>query len=227
MVQHPLLHADEADGRAHLAALVLPAPDTLWVTSGNLTDAALRSGLRAHSGRGYALRRLSAFQTRRGVRYTAVWEWRGEAPARIAHDLTRDAFEALVANAVRDGLSLAHVDAATTQVGPRYAAIWTKGGGQTVFASLSGAQFVNQQASLKASGHRVRQIAGYTEGGAPRFAAVFERAAGPGQHFDHAIAAADFGARTRSLRDEGYKLRDASGYAVAGRPFYTAMWEKV
>ena len=42
----------------------------------------------------------------------------------------------------------------------------------------------------------------------------------------HAIAAPKFSARARLQLADGYALRDASGFVVAGRPFYSAVWER-
>src|SRR5690349_1796524 len=83
LVQHLVVHPDEAGGRIVCAYLSLPAPDTAWRTSTTLDETALHEANGTWHRRGYGVRRISAFQTRDGVRYAAIWQLGRTVPAHV------------------------------------------------------------------------------------------------------------------------------------------------
>ena len=224
-ISHLVIHPDQSGGMHYFAPISFKAPDTAWASIGAMTSARFRAARMDYRLRGYGLRRLTAFQTRSGMRYAAIWQWQGAAPDHVAHDLPRDAFESTVARMTEDGHVVAHIDATATDAGPRFAALFEKGSPseQRVLTGLTGTEYRARAAALGLEGFRPRQIAGYTDGGA-RFAAVFTRS--PGQvEARHAIPASAFAAASRAMRAQGYELRDASGFVVRGKAYYSAVWE--
>ncbi len=227
LVQHLVIHQDQAGGRAFHAALAVPSPDTAWQAPGLQTERDYTLSLDTYARRTYGLRRVNAFQTKRGLRYAAIWQWGAAPPARIQHDMTAGEFRAASELFAAQGHVLAHVGAHATPAGARFIALWDKSAGpaQKVFADLTVAQYKRTVATLAADGFRPQQIAGYVSGGGARFAAVFTNRAGIFEAH-HAVPAAQFHARSAALRAQGYALRDASGFVAGGRPFVTAVWEK-
>jgi hypothetical protein len=226
LVQHLVIHADEAKGGPYTAALAFPASDTAWKTallSGTDFDAAEA----AYRLRGYGLRRLSAFETRRGTRYAAIWQLGLDGADRVHRDMTLAAFRHNVERFAADGYSLSHVDASASGSGARFAAIWDRSArpAPRAVADMTAAQFHEQCAALKEQGLRPRQVAGYTSAGAVRFAAVFANS-DPQRQIELAIPAVDFHRHSMIMIAQGHKLRDASGYVVGKQPFYTAVWER-
>ena len=215
-VQHLVIHEDEGADAAYMAPIAHAATDTVWDASGDLTETAFIETQARRRANGFALRRLSAFQTRGGMRYAAIWQWHGPEAVRVRHGLTGGALSSELASN-RD-LHLAHLDATATANGPRFAAIWTaeRKGEQAVRTGLTADQLGREG---------LRQLAGYMDNGAPRFAAVFAGTAPV--EAAHALSPAEFRARHFALVAQGYRLRDASGYVHGTAPFYTAVWEKV
>ena len=226
-IQHLVIHEDESGGLAYLADLSIPASDTTWRAHGRLDETAFHTAQESYRRRGYGLRRVSAFQTRRGLRYAAIWQFGYGAPAQIRLGMTLAEFRAAAELAGRQGLAMTHLDASATAQGARFAAIWKKSDGpaQDVRAGLTGTQYEQQCATLAAQGFAPSQIAGYAQDGEARFAVVFVRD-GVQRQAVHAIAAEDFRLRSRAMVAQGYSLRDASGFVAGGQPYYAGVWDK-
>ncbi len=224
-LQHLLIHRDEA-GVAYSTPLPHAAPDTAWATSGLLDELALERELASRERRGYGLRRLSAFQTKDGVRHAAVWQLGRKTPALVRHGMTQAQFRRAAEAGIRGGLAMVHVDACTTEAGVRFAAIWerTVAPAEKISSGLTAEVLAHERAALAAGGYQPRQIAGYELRGEAHFAVVFAKRAAR-QEVDHAIAAEKFRARDNAMRARGYALREASGYVAGDFPFVAAIWE--
>jgi len=226
-VQHLVIHEDEAEGGPYTAALSFPAPDTAWKTASR-SDSEFRATHAAYRLRGYGLRRLSAFETRQGTRYSAIWQYGLGGAERVRTGMTLTAFRDSVERFAAEGYVLAHVDASATGSGARFAAIWDRSAGPAprVFADLTAAQYREQRDSLTSKGLRPLQIAGYASADEARFAAVFASDTGQKRQVELAIPAVDFHSHAMIMLAQGHRLRDASGYVVGKQPFYTAVWER-
>jgi hypothetical protein len=225
-VQYLVIHRDETRDQPYSADLSLSAPDTAWAAFASLDASELDAMAAKYGNRGYGLRRLNAFQTRQGVRYAAIWQWGENTPAMVRRDMTAAAFQQAVSDFGARGYAVAHMDAAGTACGPRFAAIWNKSAAPAskIVTGLSGSAFKQQAATLAADGYAPRQIAGYAEAGSARFAAVFTRNAS--LHAEHAVPAPAFHARSVAMNARGYALRDANGYVVGAKAFIAAVWER-
>jgi hypothetical protein len=227
LVQHLVIHPDEADGTPYCAPIALSASDAAWTTTRLMTEREYRAALASYRSRGYGLRRVNAFQTRRGVRYAAIWQLGHGAPAQVGHDMTADDFEAAAARFARQGYALAHVDASATNNGTRFAAFWDKSGqSQHVFTGLTAAAYTETAARMAQQGYGPQAVAGYGVDGKAQFAAVFARNLSPQREAHLDIPGWAFHARARAMTTQGYALRDASGYVAMGLPFYAAVWDK-
>jgi hypothetical protein len=226
VIQRTVIHDETTGGVQYTAPITVDASDTMWASFGRLDEAAYRKALETYRARGYGLRQVNVFETADGLRYSAAWQFGHATPAQVRDGMTVAEFQAMAAQAQRDGYALAHVDAATTRQGTRFAAIWEKSvAPQQVFAGLTADAYKQKVRAMAAQGFRPQRIAGYVEANRARFAVAFARDA-VGHVAMHAIPADTFAAQVRDHRRAGYALRDASGYVVAGRPFYSAVWEQ-
>lgn len=75
-------------------------------------------------------------------------------------------------------------------------------------------------------GYRLRQISGYAVGNRARYAAIFDKTSGPAWISYHGMTASSYQAEFTKLVNEGYRLASASGYVVAGKTLYAALWIK-
>lgn len=225
LVQHLVIHEDEAEGGPYCAAISFSAPDTAWKTA-FLTGDDFKAADTRYGTRGYGLRRLSAFETKHGTRYAAIWQLGFEHAANVRHDMTLTEFRGDLDRFAAAGYSLSHVDAHATALGPRFAAIWSHSRShQRVIADLTAAQFNAQRDVLAAEGMHPVQVAGYATANEPRFVAVFAGDADRRQ-VDLAVAAVDFHRHSMLMMSQGHRLLDTSGYVIGKQPFYTAVWQR-
>ena len=227
LVQRPVIHAEGSGDVLYSAPVTVDGANTMSISFGRLDESAYRKAAEAYRSRGYGLRQLNVFETHDGLRYSAAWQFGHTVPAQVRDGMTTAGFQSAAAQAQRDGYALAHVDAATTSHGTRIAAIWEKSDAapQQVFAGLTADAYKSKTREMAALGFRPQRIAGAVEAGRARFVAVFVQDAT--RHVAlHAVPAAGFSKLVGEYHRAGYRLRDASGYVVAGRPFYSAVWEQ-
>ncbi|MFN0093003.1 MAG: serine hydrolase [Acidimicrobiales bacterium] len=77
-----------------------------------------------------------------------------------------------------------------------------------------------------AAGYRLVHVAGYDTPAGARYAAIWEKAAGPAWAARHGLDSAGYQAAFTSFAQQGYRLRTVSGYAVGGVVRYAAVWEQ-
>jgi Bacterial tandem repeat domain 1 len=227
-IQHLLVHRDAAPGAPHFAAISIPSGDTAWMSLQNLDERAYHEASAKFALRGYGLRRVNAFQTKGGMRYAAIWQL-AQGPARESrHDMTPEQFRELGDRFAADGYRLTHVDGCATNAGTRFAAIWEKRTApkQEVFAALTNAELKRNFAELTAQGYRPRRIAGYGPHGRTLFAAVFEPDNAGDWRVHHAMTVSGLRTQSNAMFAQGYRLSDASGYVVRGRPMFSGIWDK-
>jgi hypothetical protein len=226
-LDHPVIDADESGSGRYNAVIAIDAPDTMWATREAMSESDYRAAAADYRARGYGLRRVNAFRTQGGVRYAAIWQWRHRTDSQTHHDMTQGEFLAAADRYAAQGYGLAHIDGCATADGVRFAAVWDKSAAlaQKVFVDLTAAQYKRQAAALMELGYRPKHVSGYSDGARARFAAVFVKD-GTDRVALHALSVDQYRARMRAMTRGGYKLKDASGYVVAGQPFYTGVWER-
>jgi CubicO group peptidase (beta-lactamase class C family) len=109
-----------------------------------------------------------------------------------------------------------------------YAAIWEKASGPPRVArhGLTAAQYQAEFDALAGQGYRLLDVSGYGAGSEARYAAIWEKSAGPPRVARHGLTAAQYQAEFDALVKQGYRLVCISGYGVNSTAFYAAIWEK-
>ena len=110
-----------------------------------------------------------------------------------------------------------------------YAAIWEKSPGPAWVArhGLTSAQYQAQFDSLVGQGFRLVDVSGYAVNGQARYAAIWQKSAGPAWVARHGLTSAQYQAQFDSLVGQGFRLVCVSGYAVNGQDLYAGIWEKI
>lgn len=219
-----LIHHDEAGKVPHVAEIAVPAPDTAWYAIDTLDALTYATVNRQNKKRGFRLKRVNAFKTKKGVRYAACWEQVAGPQWHSRHDMTQAGFESANANFAKQGLRLAYVDARV-----HYAAIWEKGDASTqqVFARLTPSDYQQQYATLVGQGMRPTRISLSLTGSSPFIAAIFEKDDGSVAWQSFAmLSTSDFNKANAALRAQGYHLADASGHMLSGKATFTGIWER-
>jgi len=110
----------------------------------------------------------------------------------------------------------------------RYAAIWDKSDGPAFQAhhGLTSDQYQKTFDELVRQGFRPTCVSGYSVGGDPRYAAIFEPAAGVGFAARHGLTADQYQQAFNDLAGTGLRLTNVSGFNVGGTDQYAAIWEQ-
>ena len=109
-----------------------------------------------------------------------------------------------------------------------YAAIWSKDNPAGFIArhGLSSAQYQAAFDENLRAGFRLTSVDGYEVNGEPRFAAIWRKQAGGDWVARHGLTAAEYQAAFDANLAAGFTLVHVNGYAVQGRDFYAAIWER-
>jgi CubicO group peptidase (beta-lactamase class C family) len=75
------------------------------------------------------------------------------------------------------------------------------------------------------NGYRLTHVSGYDVAGSPRFAAIWEKKAGPAWIARHGLTSAQYQAEFNTHVGNGYRLVLVDGYESAGSARYAAIWE--
>ncbi len=219
-----LIHQDEAKGARYTAMIWVAAPDTAWYDACSLEDSQYRVMNHNFKKHGYRLRRIGAFNTKEGIRYAALWELASGPAWESTHNMPLAKFETAQKDFKQSGYRMTHIDAREN-----YAAIWEKGDNtsQQVFTGLTLLEYEQQYAALTAQGLRPYRISATTQEGSPVFAAIFDKASAnvPWQA-QQEMGPAAFATTNKAMIAKGYRLADASGHMLGGKPSLSGIWEK-
>lgn len=160
--------------------------------------------------------------------FVASWD-KGPAVQWVArHGLSNADYQHAFDDFTRQGYRLRSISGYDSGGTDRYAAIWDKRGGPAWQArhNLSNADYQSTFTSLANQGYRLRCVSGYAVGGQDRYAAFWEQAGGPAWAAKHGLNSADYQRAFDDFRNQGYRLRWVSVYAVGGQDRYAALWDK-
>jgi CubicO group peptidase (beta-lactamase class C family) len=103
---------------------------------------------------------------------------------------------------------------------PAYASDWAARHG------LTGAQYQQAFDDYARQGYRLISISGYDSGGSARYAALWRKEGGPAWQARHGMTPQQYQAAFEDFGRQGYRLRYVNGYAIGGRPYYAAIWDR-
>jgi CubicO group peptidase (beta-lactamase class C family) len=178
-------------------------------------------------GQGYRLVDVSGYAVADQPRYAAIWE-KSAGPAWVArHGLTAAQYQAEFDSLVNRGYRLVCVSGYTVAGQPLFAGIWEQSAGPAWVArhNLTAPQYQAEFDGLVKQGYRLVDVSGYAVGGQDLYAAIWEQTGGPRWVARHGLSSSDYQGVFDQLVDQGYRLSWVSGYGVAGRPRYAAIWQ--
>lgn len=110
----------------------------------------------------------------------------------------------------------------------RFATIWEKAPGPAWEArhGLTSQAFQQELDKLAAQGYRLVDVSGYGVGGQERYAAIWQKRAGPAWEERHGLTADAYQREFDRLTGQGYRPVHVSGYAVGGEVRFAAIFEK-
>ena len=224
LLQQLLIHRDEAHHIPHVGVIAVASPDAAWYAVDTLDNTQFRMFTSQGKKRGYRLRRFSAFKTHEGVRYAAHWEQIAGPDWHANHNMSRQDFDALNTKRLGHGFRLTHLDARL-----QYAGVWEAGDGSTqkVFSNLSIDAYQQQAATLAGQGLRPTRLSLGVDGGATFVAAIFDKDPGAPWQANALMSSGDFHKANVAAKSQGFRLRDASGHMISGKPMFSGVWDQV
>jgi len=199
---------------------------TAWVARHGLTSDDYQKAVEQYVGQGYRLTDVSGYAANGSARYAAIFE-KANGPAWVArHGLTAAKYQAEFDANAKKGYRVVQINGYAVNGEARYAAIFEKSAGPA-WAARHGMTAKQYQAEFDVqvkAGLRPVQISGYAVGGEARYAAIFEKSAGPAWVARHGMTAKQYQSEFTNLLYQGYRLDDVCGYVVGGRTLYAAIW---
>ncbi len=92
--------------------------------------------------------------------------------------------------------------------------------------AMTSAQYQAEFNNLGAKGYRVTSLSGYTKNGIELYAAIWNKVEGPAWSAKHGLSSEQYQIDFNDKVKNGYKLVCLSGYAVANKAKFAAVWDK-
>jgi CubicO group peptidase (beta-lactamase class C family) len=228
----PALRATVAAAVA-LAALLLvgavqaQAASDPWVARHGLTSEAYQAEFDHWTAAGYRLTSVSGYEEGGSARYAAVWSKTSGPAWQARHGLTAAQYQATFDELRAQGYRPVLVNGYSVNGSARFAAIFEHDSGVAWVArhGLTAAEYQAEFDARVAEGYRLRHVSGYTDGGAVRYAAIWEKSSGPAWRAFHGLTSADYQSLFDTMTAQGYRLRTVSGYSDGGTDRYAGIFE--
>jgi hypothetical protein len=113
--------------------------------------------------------------------------------------------------------------------GSRYAALWVKDEAAVPFVARHGMtsqQYQQEFDTWTGQGYRLSLVNGYTVNSQDRYAAIWQKKAGPIFVARHGLSSQVYQQEFNKWTGQGFRLKLVSGYSVGQQDRYAAIWEK-
>lgn len=198
-----------------------------WQARHNLTPAQFQATFDDLYKQGYRLKNMSGYISN-GERFSGLWVKEAGPAWQARFGLSAADYQKTFNDLVKQGYRLTWVSAHEVGGSVRYEAIWEQKGGPAWEAkgNMTSAQYQQTFDALTKQGYRLIHVTGYASGGSARFDAIFEKSGGPAWQARGDMTAAQYQANFNSFFQQGYRLKEVSGYHAGGQDLYAALWEK-
>lgn len=199
-----------------------------WVARHGLSAADYQRTFDDFTRQGYRLRNVSGYESGGQDRYAAVWDKRPGGAWVARHGLTSTQYQQAFDQFVGQGYRLRMVNGYSLGGQDRYAALWEKADGPAWAArhGLSSGDYQHAFDDFVGKGYRLTWVSVYAVGGQDRYAAIFEKTAGPAWEAHHHMSEATFRATSATMASKGFELICGGAAAVSGKDLYAGLWVK-
>ena len=203
-------------------------PATPWVARHGLSSGDYQHAFDDFTAQGFRLRSISGYESGGQDRYAAIWDKRDGGPWAARHGLSSGDYQHAFDDFSHKGYRLRFVNGYSVGGQARYAAYWEKIDGPAWIArhGLSSADYQKAFDEFFGQGYRLTWISIYAAGGQDRYAAIWEKSAGPPWVARHHQSEQAFRATSHDLAAQGYDLVCGGAAAVGGKDIYAGLWQK-
>lgn len=144
------------------------------------------------------------------------------------HNLTPTQYQAAFDDFYQQGYKIKSLSGYTRNGQELYEALWVKNNGTAWAAShtMTAQTYQDLFDYYYKKGYRLTCISGFAVGNQPKFAAVWEKTAGPAWAAKHNMTAAAYQQAVEDFKKTGYRPRQVCGYVVGGQEYFAAIWDK-
>ena len=178
--------------------------------------------------KGYRVTSLSGYTSNGKEMYAAIWN-KTTGPAWAAkHGMSGSDYQKDFNDKSAKGYRLVCLSGYNVGNQAKFAAVWDKraGGAWTAKHDMTAVQYQKAFDDNSKDGYALQQVSGYVVDGTEYFAAFWEKQAGSIIAAKHNMTATEYQQAFTSLTNQGYILKNVSGYEKGGKDLYAAVWEK-
>jgi Polyglycine hydrolase-like, structural repeat len=201
-------------GSIQFAAIWEKSAGPAWVARHNMTSEQYQAEFDNLTKDGYRLAQVSGYHGLGKDLYAAIWR-KESGPAWVArHRMTSSKYQQEFNQLTQQGYRLADVSGYRIANAERYAAIWRKTTDSPWVArhGMSSVRYQREFNRLVKEGYRLVHVNGCRIGGMRRFAAIWEKSAGPAWVARHDMTSEQYQAEFNNLTQDGYRPICVSGY---------------
>jgi serine/threonine protein kinase len=197
-----------------------------WQVRYGLTLAEYQVTFKELVSQGYRLKCVSGYFS--GQRYAVLWAKETGPEWQALYDLSSSEYQRTFDDLARQGYRLTWVNGYESSGIEKFASIWEKRPGPPWVArrELTGDELQLLQTTLQQQGYRMNRISGYESGGIVKYATIWEKRPGPAWTARWGLDRSQYSQTFETLRQQGYRPIDISGYLAAGSAHYAAIFQE-
>ena len=199
-----------------------------WVARHGLSGAQYQEAFDQYVGQGFRLQCVAGHDAGGGGRYSAIWDKSGGGAWVARHGLTGAQYQAEFDKLVKEGYRLKMVNGSSIGGSPHFAAIWEKaaGGAWAARHGLTSQQYQAEFDKYNGQGYRLSWVSVYADGNQARYAALWEKKAGPAGVARHGLEESAYRAAAAGYAAQGYDLVCGGAVTLGGKDYYCGLWEQ-
>ncbi len=193
----------------------------------NMTSADYQSKFNTYNSQGYRLVLVDGYTSGGTTNFAAIWVKKTGGAYAAHHNMSSADYQSKFNTYTQQGYRLKWVSGYAAGNAANFAAIWEKTTGPAYAAhhNMTSADYQSKFNTYSGQGYRLAHVSAYTVGGTDYYAAMWEKAAGPGWLARHRMTALGYQNEFDNQLYSGYRLDQVSGYSRNGQPAFAAVWE--
>ncbi|EAS33641.1 uncharacterized protein CIMG_04665 [Coccidioides immitis RS] len=210
-----------------------PVPSPLsaapaWQARHGLTSKKYQSTFDDLLSQGYRLTYASGYTDNDSPRYAGIWKKVSTTAWQATHGQSGAQFDKTFYKLRDQGYHPVVLNGYTVNGDDKYVSIWDKSktGPWEARREMSQAGLQKVFNELKSKGYRMVHVSGYAVGKEARFAGIWEKRESVAWEVRVGLTSSQYQTKTEEMKAKGFRPVQVNGYAVNGKTYYAAIWEK-